>query len=112
MAWDRRGYYRRNRKVSGKVVTEYVGGGTLGQLAAQIDAEERACRDTARAADRETRARLEALDKPVADLNELADLLARAALLAAGFHQHKRGPWRRRRAPTEHVSRSDGPGET
>jgi hypothetical protein len=30
-------------------------------------------------------------------LGETTDLLARAALLAAGFHQHKRGEWRKRR---------------
>jgi hypothetical protein len=53
-----------------------------------------------------------ALDKSVADLDEVADLLARAALLAAGFHQHRRAPWRRRRAPTEHVPGPDGPGHT
>jgi hypothetical protein len=31
-----------------------------------------------------------------------SDLLARAALLAAGFHQHDRGAWRRRRATQDH----------
>jgi hypothetical protein len=30
-------------------------------------------------------------------VNEMADLAARAALLAAGFHLHKRGEWRKRR---------------
>jgi hypothetical protein len=109
MAWDRRGYYRRNRKVNGNVVTEYVGGGVLGQLAAQIDADERARRDARREADREARSHLQALDKQVNDLDEVADLLARAALLAAGFHQHHRGPWRRQRATTENVPGPDGP---
>ena len=37
------------------------------------------------------------LDAPLNDLNDLAELLAHAALLAAGFHQHKRGEWRKRR---------------
>ena len=42
------------------------------------------------------KARLDALDADLAALIDLADLLAGAALLAAGFHQHKR-QWRRKR---------------
>ena len=43
------------------------------------------------------KAELEALDAPLNELNDLADQLARTALMAAGFHQHKRGEWRKRR---------------
>ena len=43
-------------------------------------------------------AELKALDAPLDDLDELADLLARAALVAAGYRQHHRGEWRKRRA--------------
>ena len=43
--WERRErgglYYTRSRKVDGRVVREYVGGGILGELAAQMDAERR-----------------------------------------------------------------------
>ena len=46
---------------------------------------------------RAERAEVEALDAPLDQLDDLAELLARAALMAAGFHQHKRGEWRRRR---------------
>jgi hypothetical protein len=37
------------------------------------------------------------LDAPIIELDELADLLAHAALLAAGFRRHNRGEWRKGR---------------
>jgi hypothetical protein len=97
MAWNQGRYYTRSRKVNGRVVREYIGGGEAGELAAQIDAANRADREAARDARRAEQARLKALDAPLNVLNDLADLLAHAALLAAGFHQHRRGNWRKRR---------------
>jgi len=47
--WERRErgglYYTRSKKVNGKVVREYVGGGVLGELAARMDALERCQRE-------------------------------------------------------------------
>jgi hypothetical protein len=97
MSWDR-GYYYRARKVNGRVVREYVGGGEVAELAARLDELERERREAERAARRAERAELDALDGPVNELCNLADLVARAALEAAGFRQHKRGEWRKRRA--------------
>jgi len=97
VAWDRRGYYYRVHKRAGRVVREYVGAGEVARLIAQMDALERQQRQAERAADRAKRAELEALDAPLNELNDLADTLARAALVAAGYHQHKRGEWRKRR---------------
>jgi hypothetical protein len=98
MAWDKGGrYYTRSRRENGRVVREYVGGGLAGQLAAQLDAEERALRHAEQALARAERDDVTALDAPLAEINDLADLLADAALLAAGYHQHHRGDWRRRR---------------
>jgi hypothetical protein len=97
MAWVKGRYYTRSRKVGGRVVREYVGAGPAAQLAARRDAIERERRERGRAAWRAKRAELEALDAPLDELNDLADLLARAALAAAGFRQHNRGEWRRRR---------------
>jgi hypothetical protein len=37
------------------------------------------------------------------NVNERADLAARAALLAAGFHLHKRGEWRRQREQADNA---------
>jgi hypothetical protein len=97
MGWERGRYYTRSKKVNGRVVREYVGTGQLAALVAQMDALERRKREVERDALRAERAEVEALDAPLEELDDLAELLARAALVAAGFHQHKRGEWRRRR---------------
>jgi len=99
--WEKRErgglYYTRSRKVNGRVVREYVGGGALGELAALIDAQERQRREEEAAAWRQDRERLEELAGLVDELCEDVETVARATLLAAGFRQHKRGEWRRRR---------------
>ncbi len=103
--WERRErgglYYTRSRKEDGRVVREYVGGGILGELAAQMDAEERQRREEQAVLWREEQSDLDALEAPVAQLSEASDLLVRAALLASGYHQHNRGEWRLRREPKE-----------
>jgi hypothetical protein len=63
----------------------------------QLDAIQRDKRLTDREAVRVEREKIAALDVPFNELNDMADLVARAALLAAGYHQHKRGAWRKRR---------------
>jgi len=101
MAWEKRkrggAYYTRSRKVNGRVVREYVGGGALGELAALIDAQERQRREEEAAAWQEERERLEELAGLVDEFCEAVETVARATLLAAGFRQHNRGEWRRRR---------------
>ena len=91
MSWETRSgrgrYYTRSRKVAGRVRREYVGSGLLAELAAAEDALHR-----------EARERLEALDAPLLALDALTGALYRAALVAAGYRQHKRGEWRKRRA--------------
>jgi hypothetical protein len=98
VGWDKNGrYYTRSRRVNGRVVREYVGGGAVGQLAASLDTVERDRRQAEVMNGRAEREAVAALDGPLDDLNELADLLAAAALVAAGFRQHNRGEWRKRR---------------
>ena len=83
------------------MIREYVGGGILGELAAQMDALERERRKEQAARWREEQEELDALEAPVAELSEASDLLVRAALLASGYRQHNRGEWRKRREPKQ-----------
>ena len=115
MAWEsrKRGaiYYTRSRKVGGRVVREYVGGGLLGQFAAATDAEQRAKREAQAKAWRAEAARLEELDASVEMLDEVAEALARGALMLAGYHRHHRGEWRRKREKVTHFSKCEPPKE-
>src|SRR5215212_11593258 len=74
----------------GKVIREYIGAGTLGELAAKTDALRRLRREREGMAWREERESLEALDRALGELDEAAEILARAALYAAGYHRHNR----------------------
>ncbi len=99
--WEKRErgglYYTRSRKEGGRVVREYVGGGPLGELAAQMDDELRQRHQEERAARKEERERLDAMMAPVEELCEAAEVIARASLLASGYRQHNRGEWRKKR---------------
>ncbi len=101
MGWDKGRYYTRSRKVDGRVVREYVGTGHSARVAARLDALDRQARAAERAADRVLRAELEAPDAAVTAFDDLAELVARAALAAAGYHQHRRGEWRKQRVRPE-----------
>lgn len=98
MGWERGRYYTRSRREGGRVVREYVGSGPDAALIARFDEMERDHRESERITARMEREELDALDAPLLALDDLADLLARAALLAAGYRQHHRGEWRKRRA--------------
>jgi hypothetical protein len=96
MAWER-GYYYRVRKVNGRVMREYCGNGVRAQRAAQHDEDERLHRESRRRVEQRQREEVEALDAQVNAVNEIADLLAQAALIVARYQQHDRGQWRRKR---------------
>jgi hypothetical protein len=98
MGWER-GYYYRVRKVNGRVLREYIGTGRVAELIAEIDALERDRRQQKAMALRRAKAELAALDAELKPLAENTDLVTRAALLAAGYRQHNRGEWRKRREP-------------
>jgi hypothetical protein len=100
MPWKtikRRAYYYRNRRVGGRVVSEYVGTGEVAELVARLDAAERAERDQARAGERADRERDGEVEGMLDDLVARARGEAARMLEAAGYRQHKRGEWRRRR---------------
>jgi hypothetical protein len=108
MGWDKGRYYTRSRKVNGRVVREYIGTGEVAELLAELDALEREERETERAEGKALRDELDALDGSLGELHTKAELLARAALIVAGFHQHHRGEWRKRRGN----DRPDGHGDS
>lgn len=96
MAWER-GYYYRVRKINGRVVREYIGKGLAGEQAAASDANRRAERQAQAEARKAEETRYDTLDHQVAQFCQGTDLIAQVALTSAGFHQHKRGEWRRKR---------------
>ena len=101
MGWETRRnrgqYYTRSRRSGGRVVREYIGGGLVGELVARQDARERTVRAAERAEQYMEHARWQEAEIPLIQLCEASDLLVRAALLAAGYRQHHRGEWRKRR---------------
>lgn len=101
MGWERRArggqFYTRSRRVGGRVVREYVGAGVLAEVAAALDALERERAAEHRREGKAGAERLDAAEALLIELCEAADALAAAALLAAGYHRHDRGDWRRRR---------------
>jgi hypothetical protein len=104
MGWEtRRGqgrYYTRSRKVNGRVIREYVGTGLVAELAAEQDAEVRAQRLAARERLQHEATRWASAAAPLNELSQVLDGLTAAALIAAGYHRHHRGAWRKRRHGT------------
>jgi hypothetical protein len=101
MGWERRNgrcYYYRKRRVGGRVVSEYVGAGAVGESAALEDERERLKRDDSCSSSRRLLEEGGALELELRSVERAARTLASAALVAAGFRCH-RGEWRRRREP-------------
>ena len=99
MSWEERGrrlYYYRSRRVNGRVVKEYVGAGPYAELQAHIEEANRRSERARREAEKAEHERSEELDAKIDAACEAIGLVARAALVAAGYHQHKR-EWRLRR---------------
>jgi hypothetical protein len=100
MPWEwrkNRQYYTRTRKVNGEQIREYCGGGLAGQLAAMEDEERRAARAAVRRRDLAEQDELSRQDELIEAVGESTQLLTHLSLLAAGFHRHDRGAWRKRR---------------
>jgi hypothetical protein len=98
MAWDRRGhrrYYYASHRVGGRPVRRYVGAGPAAELEAAAADLRRLKREVAARELAAQEARLREAGAPLLALCELTDIMARAALLAAGYRQHDRGEWRR-----------------
>jgi hypothetical protein len=92
-----RQYLYRSVRRAGRVTSEYVGGGIDAQLIAALETDERDWKLFDREQALSERKQVDDLERALDELVELAQDLARDALSAAGYHQHKRGEWIKRR---------------
>jgi hypothetical protein len=100
MAWEERNgnlyYYQSERDEDGKVRKKYIGTKEIAELVVHADETRRQAQAARRAKEREELERMEALATSVLALDEAVTILARAHLVAAGYHRYK-GEWRRGR---------------
>ncbi len=101
MAWEERGgrlyYYQSERDENGRVRKRYIGAGETAELVAHNDETRRRVREATRDRGREELERIYTLSAPVLEIDDAAEMLSRAHLVAEGFHRHK-GEWRRARS--------------
>ena len=101
MGWETRergatSYYYRSFRKGDRVRKEYHGNGVLGRLAAQRDEQIRLRSEEEAVRQRVEKERLQQSVRFLRELEEVAEVLTRAHLIAAGCHKH-RGEWRRLR---------------
>ena len=99
MAWERRGgnlYYYQSERVDSRVRKKYVGTGEIAELVAHADETIRRTRAERRKRVRAEIEEAEGLASMADELDDAAEVLVRAEMLAAGYHRRK-GEWRRRR---------------
>jgi hypothetical protein len=96
MAWETRGtrpYYYKSRRIGNTVRKLYVGSGEVAKQAAAKDAAAKVKRAADQTSLAEFKTRLANVDQLAADVDQGVRLLMEAALLTAGFREH-RGEWR------------------
>lgn len=94
---DSRGYWYRSKRNGSRVTREYIGRGELAALLAQMDANDRRDAEIEREQREAAQARHAAIDGQIEALCADTDRMVREVLEAAGYHQHDRGQWRKRR---------------
>ena len=97
MAWEKRrgrDYYYLKRRAGDRVRSVYVGADEDARIFAELAEAGREQRSAVKAARHRTR--VSDPDAPFLEAIEIVETLARGALLAYGFHTHKR-QWRRSR---------------
>lgn len=93
---NRHTYYYRKERSGDQVRSVYLGSGLIAELTARHAEEAEAQRLAEREHERQVRAAFLAADAPAADAIAALRTTVHAALLLAGYHQHKR-QWRRKR---------------
>ncbi len=90
-------YYYRHVRDGDRVRKIYVGSGELARTAHEQDLIKRAAEEHKRKEEREEREKLEALASSVDELSDVAEILARASLVAGGYRRYQ-GHWRLKRS--------------
>lgn len=101
MGWvrrDQRRYYYRSVRIGDCVRSVYLGTEATAAEAFAAATVLSAIRRAEADAWQRHKQSLDNLDARIEQFDRAADLLGRLALLAAGYHQHKQGEWRKRRA--------------
>ena len=99
MGWEKRGnkkFYYRKKRMGQRVVSEYMGTGSLADLYLAMDAEERIERCLTRTVWAEQRLEANNLEADIEHLNEIVSNLVSTTLLVSGYRSHK-GQWRKAR---------------
>jgi len=84
-----RKFYYRVRRENGRLTKEYIGSGPEAEAAA-------ARAETKRA----ERAELKRIGVVLDALRIIIEVLIEREMIAAGYHRHDRGPWRKKRGST------------
>jgi hypothetical protein len=92
-----RSYIYRSVRRNGRVTSEYGGSGEDAYLISRLETIARDEADLKHWQERQKRKELDELEQSLDELAQQAHDLARGALTAAGYHQHNRGKWRKRR---------------
>ena len=92
-----RPYLYRSIRRGGRVASQYLGRGEDALLIDALETIERDEKDYQRHQERRERQQLDDLEQSLDELAEQARTLAGEALISAGYHQHHRGEWRKRR---------------
>jgi hypothetical protein len=101
VAWERRGdnfYYYQSERKGGRIRKKYIGSaaGELAHTIAHADETIRRHRKERAARDRAQLEEMQSLASSADEVDEAAQTLAVAELVAAGYHRHK-GQWRLKR---------------
>lgn len=102
-------YYYRSRREGDRVRTDYLGPAGHAELFSGLDAIDREEKEARREQERDERESVEREEAEVSAWFDRVEAVARAALDAAGYHQHKRGEWRRKRHGRDEQSTDEGP---
>jgi hypothetical protein len=92
-----RPYLYKSIRHGGRVTSEYRGRGEDALLIDAIETIDSDEKDYKRDREREERKVSNDLEQALDELAEQAHTLSRQALISAGYHQHHRGDWRKRR---------------